>query len=316
MAFLGRFFRRQESASGSYIAAGDDLIRLLVERLPLVDWQDGPPGYTEGEAEAIGWSIRQFQHTSRQVAEEMGGEELAVHPDRTKELERMLYEQGLRQLGDSGWKIAGKVPENWRINISAYLKAWICGLNPIVLLDTAELLALAGKFDESDRATEAVKKFPAYARSQGANGLYAPEIVKQVTDRILTINSELDRLKAIETKRQDSEFDQAAEELARQVGPMGRDELHVTLDSAENPRLQAFKAALQEQRRPRLLVPPCITDPGVIERVRVDGDKCIRETWDSRLKVWRPGGPITGSLMHGRELSSEEISEAGIPAEE
>jgi hypothetical protein len=303
-------------ASGSYTAAGDQLIRLLVERLPLVDWQDGPPGYTEGEAEAIRWSIRQFQHTSRQVAEEMGGEALAVHPDRAEELERMLYEQGLRQFGDSGWKMAGKVPENWQINISAYLKAWICGLNPMVLLDIAELLALAGKFEESGNAIEAVRKFPEYARSQGADGPYAPEIVRQVTDRIDAIKSEPGRLKAIETKRQDVEFDQAAEEFARQLGPMGRDELHVTLDSAENPRVQAFNAALQERRRPRLLVPPCITDPGVIERVRVDGDKCIRETWDSRLKIWRPGGPLTDSLMHGRELSPEEISEAGIPAEE
>ena len=89
----------------------------------------------------------------------------------------------------------------------------------MVLLDIAELLALAGKFEESGEAIEAVRKFPEYARSQGADGPYAPEIVRQVTDRIDAMNSEPNRLKAIEIKRQDAEFDQAAENLRANWDP-------------------------------------------------------------------------------------------------
>ncbi len=66
---------------------------------------------------------------------------------------------------------------------------------------------------------------------------------------------------------------------------------------------------------PRLLVPPSFTDPGVIERVRVDGDRCIRETWDSRSKVWVPSDYLTDALLHGRELSAAELAAAGISVE-
>ncbi len=252
MAFLGRLFRRQKSASGSYIAAGDQLTRLLVEKLPLVDWENGPPGYTEREAEAIGWSMHQFQHTSRQVAEEMGGEALAVHPDRAKELERLVYEQGLRQLGDSGWKIVGKVPANWRVNISAYLKAWICGLNPMVLLDIAELLTLTGRLDEANEAIRSVGKFPAYARSEGSDGVCAPEIVEQVMDRMRSAQLEVDRSRERERTKSEAEFDRSAEEFARQIGPVGPEDIRVTLEAEDNPRLKAFNEAAKAAARRKI----------------------------------------------------------------
>ncbi len=252
MAFLGRLFRRQKSAPGSYIAAGDQLTRLLVEKLPLVDWQNGPPGYTEEEAEAIRFSISQFQRTSQAVASELGGESLAIHPDRAEELERMVYEQGLRQVGDSGWKFVGKVPENWRVNISAYLKAWICGLNPMVLLDIAELLTLIGRLDEANEAIRSVEKFPAYARSEGSGGVCAPEIVEQVMERMRSAQLEADRIKQTKRKKSETEFDKAAEEFARQVGPVGPEEIRVTLEASENSRLKVFNEVAKAAARRKI----------------------------------------------------------------
>jgi hypothetical protein len=66
----------------------------------------------------------------------------------------------------------------------------------------------------------------------------------------------------------------------------------------------------------KLLIPPSFTDLGVIERVRIDGPRSVRETWDPVVKAWSPAGNLTNSLLHGRELSPTELVAAGIPRED
>jgi hypothetical protein len=173
----------EPSAPESYIDSGKLLIQRLTQSLPLLDWRNGPPGYTEGENEAIDFSLSQFQRIGDEVARERGGDKMAIHLNYVEDIRRMLAEQGLRGLADRGWRFKDNIPENWKENLSTYLKAWICGLNPMVLLDVADLLVHAGRNAEASEAVETVRLFPAYAHSQGSEGAFSAEIVEQVVGR-------------------------------------------------------------------------------------------------------------------------------------
>ena len=183
MGLLNKLFGTQESTSESYIDLGNILIQRLTQSIPLLDWQNGPPRYTEEEIEAIGFSLSQFQREANEVARELGGDGIAIHPNRVEDIRRMLTEKGLRRLADDGWMFKDNIPESWKEYLSTYLKAWICGLNPMVLLDLAELLVRAGRTAEASEALKAVIRFPAYARSMGYEGIFSREIVEQVMRR-------------------------------------------------------------------------------------------------------------------------------------
>jgi hypothetical protein len=183
MGLFSNLFGAQKSTPESYIDSGNILIQRFTQSIPLPDWQNGPPGYTEEENEAIGFSISQFQREANELAREFGGDGIAIHPNRVEDIRRMLAEEGLRRLAGDGWRFTDNIPENWKDNLSTYLKAWICGLNPMVLLDIAELLVRADRKVEAREAIEAVRRFPAYARSQGSEGTFSPEIVEQVIRR-------------------------------------------------------------------------------------------------------------------------------------
>jgi len=167
----------------SYIDSGKILIRRLAQSIPLLGWRNGPPGYTERENEATDFSLSQFQRMGDDVARERGGDGMAIHPNYVEGIRRILAEQGLRRLADGGWRFKDNIPETWTENLSTYLKAWMCSLNPMVLLDIAELLVRAGRTSEASEAIETAKLFPEYARSQGSEGAFSPEIVEQVMRR-------------------------------------------------------------------------------------------------------------------------------------
>jgi hypothetical protein len=183
MGLFNKVSGAQESTPESYLDSGTTLIKRLTQSLPLPDWRNGPPGYTEGENEAIDFSLSQFQRIGDEVARERGGDKMAIHPNHVEDIRRMLAEQGLRRLADGAWRFGDKLPEDWKENLSTYLKAWLCGLNPMVLLDVADLLVHAGRNAEASEAIETVRLFPAYAHSRGSKGAFSAEIVEQVMVR-------------------------------------------------------------------------------------------------------------------------------------
>jgi hypothetical protein len=243
MGVFGKLIRSNEPPGESYVERADSLIRHLVEQIPLLDWQNGPPNYTEREIGAINSEFSDFERTAKGVADEYGGREILVHKDYKERVHRMLAEQGLRGLGDEGWKFSDDIPECWGENISAYLKAWMCGLNPMILLDVAELLARAGKISEASEAIAAAQHFPEYARSKGSEGTCSPEIVEQVMKRAAVLQ------KGIKSKASEALIDDAAREFAELVGPVDSSEIHVNLAPEDNVPLKVFNEVLKKEAR-------------------------------------------------------------------
>src|SRR5258708_18529851 len=120
------------------------------------------PVYTQDEMDAITKGLANFQR----IADSTMGGRAVFHPDAVGEIQRKCTAEALEELADGTWKFSAKdtVPEDWRLRISTYLKAWACQLNPQVLLDMAEMLAHAGYKTEAKEALEVVLLFPSYSR--------------------------------------------------------------------------------------------------------------------------------------------------------
>lgn len=58
--------------------------------------------------------------------------------------------------------------------------------------------------------------------------------------------------KDAQRRREEREFDRAAREFARKVGPVGPEEFHVTLDHGDDPMAQALSQAARELRRRKI----------------------------------------------------------------
>ncbi|GEM_PF-2114129 len=119
------------------------------------------PVYSQDEMNAVSESLARFQR----IADGTSGGTAVFHPEAMGEIQRKCAAEALEELADGMWKFTAKdtVPEDWRLRISTYLKAWACQLNPQVLLDMAEMLAHAGYKTEAREALEVVLLFPSYA---------------------------------------------------------------------------------------------------------------------------------------------------------
>ena len=137
---------------------------------------------------AISESLARFQR----IADGTMGDTAVFHPDAVGEVRRKCAADGLEELADCMWKFTAKdtVPEDWRLRISTYLKAWACQLNPQVLLDMAEMLAHAGYKTEAREALEVVLLFPKYAHryfGKADTSELVSSIVGEATKRILAL---------------------------------------------------------------------------------------------------------------------------------
>ena len=163
MGLLTKLFGSRRQPGLPYPEAGVQLTRNIVQALNLTVWQNGTLEYTEEETEAINRELSAFQH----IANRTVGGEARFHPDAVETIQQPFIAQALEDLAGRGWKYSAKtdLPEDWKARVSTYLKAWLCQLNPSVLLDVADLLARAGCKSEAKQALQVVILFPIYART-------------------------------------------------------------------------------------------------------------------------------------------------------
>ncbi len=161
MGVLAKMFGLQKQQVHPYVEAGMQLLRSIPDAIGLGEWQSGPPCYTSAEASAIERNLSGFQHT----ADEMMDDKALFHPEAIEEFQRRFTAEALEELAGDDWKFSDKtsLPEDWRKRISTYLKAWLTGLSPTVLLDMAEILAKAGYVEEARRVYRVVLLFPSFA---------------------------------------------------------------------------------------------------------------------------------------------------------
>lgn len=159
-----------------YLDDVSDLIRNLTQSLPLPEWAEGLSGYTPEEAEAIRVSQADYAIVAEYILKEASagispGQGI-VNPVYAEPVKRLLAVRRLKQLADGAWRNqdaalldyqGDKAPENWKGIVSTYLKIWMASSNPFDILDVAELLVLAGRWDESKAAIDAALMFPAHA---------------------------------------------------------------------------------------------------------------------------------------------------------
>lgn len=164
----------------------------IVQCLRLQGWemtaQGIQPVYTQDEMDAISESLARFQR----IADGTTGAKAVFHPDAIGEIQRKCAADALEELADGMWKFTAKdtVPEDWRLRVSTYLKAWACQLNPQVLLDMAEMLAHAGYKTEAREALEVVLVFPSYAHryfGSADTSELVNSIVDEATRKILAL---------------------------------------------------------------------------------------------------------------------------------
>ena len=165
MGLFARLFGATRPQPESYIDSGLNFIKKLTHSIPLPDWQEGHPGYTESEKEAMTLCYSQFERMTDSVARESGAAHMAFHPDVVETVQRMLDEIGLKNYADGEWKYIDSLPNDWRKILSTYLKALMCNRNPLLFLDIGELLVRAGRTDDAREAAMVATKFRAYARS-------------------------------------------------------------------------------------------------------------------------------------------------------
>lgn len=168
------------------------LTHRLVQSLSLQGWEMSAQGiqpvYTQAETDAISESIARFQR----IADGTTGEKAVFHPAVIEEIQRKCAADGLEELADGMWKFTAQktVPEDWRLRVSTYLKAWACQLNPQVLLDMAEMLVHAGYKTEAREALEVVLLFPSYAHryfGSADTSELVNSIVDEATKKLLAL---------------------------------------------------------------------------------------------------------------------------------
>lgn len=151
---------RRKKTAMSYTVAGVALTYKLISSLSLGGWNQGVPVFTEIESEAIQARLDSFQQT----ANAEGGGEVVFHPDAAEKIQRQFGAEALKRLADDEWKFSDNLPVTWREIVSTYLKAWAMNLDPMVLVELSELLALASYKAEAKEAAEiVVNLFPDYA---------------------------------------------------------------------------------------------------------------------------------------------------------
>lgn len=145
-----------------YIDETRYLAMILSRRIPMPEWATGiPNGYTPKETQSIERVRRAIlSDTDPSKAEavkesfdyliaELGLIRLA------RQLQRSIYDNWIRP----------ERPDDWGSVLSANLKAWLCDLNPFILLDVADILLQVGQPAEASMAVSAAEKFPTYART-------------------------------------------------------------------------------------------------------------------------------------------------------
>jgi hypothetical protein len=167
MGLLEKLFGSEKRAANPYLEAGCQLIPKIADLLNLTEWRQGKlPGYTPQEVDAINREVDWFQKMADSVAsEQVPGSEMLFHPEAIDPVQRMCVATALEDLAGSGWRYSfdeEKLPENWKSDVSTYMKSWVCSPNPIVLLEMAELLARAGHKGEARKALQVVLLFPTY----------------------------------------------------------------------------------------------------------------------------------------------------------
>jgi hypothetical protein len=92
--------------------------------------------------------------TVQRMANDTTGEIAVFHPDAVGEVRRVFAAEALEELAGGAWTFAANdtVPEDWKQRTSTYLKSWSCRLNPLVLLNMADLLIRAGMQDRGQRS--------------------------------------------------------------------------------------------------------------------------------------------------------------------
>lgn len=198
-----------------YIDETRYLAMILSRSIPMPQWATGiPNGYTPKETESIERvrcvilssadpsKAETVQESLAYLIAELGLIRLA------RQLQRSIYDSWIRP----------DRPDDWGSVISAYLKAWLCDLNPFILLDVADVLLQTGHPAEASMAVSAAEKFPVYARTtkhtpsdvialeliraefpagrqrkahEGTTGIYSPESLRLLTEEIAGIRHKL-----------------------------------------------------------------------------------------------------------------------------
>jgi hypothetical protein len=162
MGILGKPLGIKQSQP--YVDTGMALVFRLSAEFNLPDWNNGLPDYTPAELEAIQHGLDRFQ---AMADEEMGGN-AAFHPDAVKTLQRHVAGEAL---GDYAQHLALEITGNqeganttdWRLAVSAYLKAWSSKLDPMTMLNMADFLARIDKKEAARAAYQVVLHVPTYA---------------------------------------------------------------------------------------------------------------------------------------------------------
>ncbi|MGD0445309.1 MAG: hypothetical protein ABSA39_15340 [Edaphobacter sp.] len=168
---------RKKGRVKPYTDAGVALTNRLISSLNLTGWNQGIPIFTQIESEAIESRLGGFQ----QMANAEVGGEVVFHPDAAEKIQRQFGAEALKTLADNGWKFSDNLPSTWREIVSTYLKAWAMNLDPMVLVELSELLALASYKVEAKEAAEiVVNLFPDYAPRFFAGADVGNKVTSQV----------------------------------------------------------------------------------------------------------------------------------------
>ena len=161
MGLFRKLFGTDKRKEKPYVDGGMHLLAKLVQSLRLDDWPNYLLNYTAAEQEAIVKQLNEFQQIAN---EEVGGQAL-FHPEVVEPIGRAQAAQALHHLARAGWIFSddSELPEDWKALVSTYLKAWAGGLDPMCLLEMADLLIRAGHKTEARDALEVVLLFPTYA---------------------------------------------------------------------------------------------------------------------------------------------------------
>jgi len=163
VSIFSQLLGTKKTAAKPYPDAGLRLSYKLIDSLSLSGWKDGLPAYTPEEIEAIEGSLAAFQR----IANETVGGNATFHPEAVGPIQRIQSAQALEELAGKGWRFSdkSKLPDDWKLRVSTYLKAWACNLTPDAFLQIAEILTLAGYKTEAREACNVVLLFPTYAET-------------------------------------------------------------------------------------------------------------------------------------------------------
>ena len=182
-----------------YVDEGVALTKKLIGLLNLREWASGTPEYTKEEWEAIERELNSFQRMADGNAVKDGQSQMLFHSEIVDNMQRNLGGEALCRLAGtgwvtvSGWEIGGECPEDWRMRVSTYLKAWAMKLDPDALLQMAQLLALAGYKSEGREAAKIVAdRFPAYS-PRFFGGAKNSELVESITERARDVISDISK---------------------------------------------------------------------------------------------------------------------------